>query len=107
MSTLDGRGKGFEDKFAHDEEIAFKAKIKRNHLFSNWVADQVAVSDSDRDSFLQKYNEFDMSKPDIHFLIDLAEKDLEAAGIDISEHRLENKLEDLLVEATALIRQKG
>lgn len=38
MTTFDDRQKAYEDKFAHDEELNFKAKVKAAKLFAAWVA---------------------------------------------------------------------
>lgn len=38
MSTFDKREEGFERKFAHDEELRFKASARRNKLLGLWAA---------------------------------------------------------------------
>ena len=38
MTTFNDREKGFENKFAHDEEMQFKAAARRNKLLGLWAA---------------------------------------------------------------------
>ena len=38
MSTFDERERGFENKFAHDEELQFKTFARRNKLVGQWAA---------------------------------------------------------------------
>jgi len=38
MSTFDEREQAFEAKFAHDEEMRFKAVARRNRLVGLWAA---------------------------------------------------------------------
>ena len=38
MSTFDERGKSFEKKFAHDEELQFKVSAKRNKYLGEWAS---------------------------------------------------------------------
>ena len=38
MATFDNREKGFENKFAHDAEMQFKAEARRNKLLGLWAA---------------------------------------------------------------------
>jgi hypothetical protein len=38
MSTFDDREKAFENKFAHDAEMQFKADARRNKLLGLWAA---------------------------------------------------------------------
>ena len=37
-TTFDKREEGFEKKFAHDEELRFKAMARRNKLLGLWAA---------------------------------------------------------------------
>jgi hypothetical protein len=38
MTTFSDREKGFENKFAHDEAMQFKAQARRNKLLGLWAA---------------------------------------------------------------------
>ena len=38
MTTFDKREESFEGKFAHDEELRFKAMARRNKLLGLWAA---------------------------------------------------------------------
>ena len=42
MTTFDKRKEGFESKFAHDEELRFKATARRNKLLGLWAAEKLA-----------------------------------------------------------------
>ena len=44
MSTFDKREEGFEKKFAHDEELLFKANARRNKLLGLWAAEKLGLS---------------------------------------------------------------
>jgi len=37
MSSFDDRGDAFENKYAHDAEMQFKAEARRNKLLGLWV----------------------------------------------------------------------
>ena len=39
MSTFDDRENAFENKFAHDEEMKFKAVARTNKLIGLWAAE--------------------------------------------------------------------
>lgn len=38
MTTFDNREQAFENKFAHDAEMQFKAEARRNKLLALWAA---------------------------------------------------------------------
>ncbi len=44
MTTFDDRETAFEAKFAHDEEMQFKAEARRNKLLGLWAADLLGKS---------------------------------------------------------------
>ncbi|HWM81475.1 MAG TPA: DUF1476 domain-containing protein [Pseudolabrys sp.] len=54
MSTLDQRGKDFEKKFAHDEELRFKATARRNKLLGLWAAEKLGKSGADADAYAKE-----------------------------------------------------
>lgn len=39
MTTFDDRERAYEAKFAHDEELNFKAEARRNRLIGEWAAE--------------------------------------------------------------------
>ena len=43
MTTFDKREEGFEKKFAHDEELRFKANARRNKLLGLWAAEKLGT----------------------------------------------------------------
>ena len=47
MSTFDDRENAFENKFAHDAEMQFKAEARRNKLLGLWAADLLGKSGDD------------------------------------------------------------
>jgi hypothetical protein len=51
MSTFDKREEGFEKKFAHDEELRFKAYARRNKQLGLWAADKMGISGADADAY--------------------------------------------------------
>lgn len=44
MTTFDERERAFEEKFAHDEELKFKATVKTAKLLAEWAAFQIGLS---------------------------------------------------------------
>ena len=44
MTTFDKREEGFEKKFAHDEELKFKAEARRNKLLGLWAAEKLGIT---------------------------------------------------------------
>ncbi|MDK3074171.1 DUF1476 domain-containing protein [Sedimentitalea sp. JM2-8] len=51
MTTFDDRENAFEAKYAHDEEMTFKAVARRNKLTGLWAAGLLGKSGSDADDY--------------------------------------------------------
>lgn len=47
MTTFDERENAFENKFAHDEEMKFKAQARANKLLGLWAAELLGKSGDD------------------------------------------------------------
>ena len=43
MTTFDDRERGFEAKFAHDQELEFKTTARRNRLLGLWAAELMGL----------------------------------------------------------------
>ncbi|UWQ89535.1 DUF1476 domain-containing protein [Aliisedimentitalea scapharcae] len=51
MTTFDDRESAFEAKFAHDEEMQFKAQARCNKLLGLWAAELMGKSGDDAEAY--------------------------------------------------------
>jgi hypothetical protein len=51
MSTFDDRETAFEAKFAHDEEMQFKAEARANKLLGLWAAELLGKSGDEAEAY--------------------------------------------------------
>ncbi len=51
MTTFDDRESAFENKFAHDEEMAFRAVARRNKLLGLWAAELLGKKGDDANAY--------------------------------------------------------
>ena len=51
MTTFDDRENAFESKYAHDEEMKFKAEARANKLLGLWAAELMGKTGSDADAY--------------------------------------------------------
>jgi len=54
MNDLNDREKGFERKFANDQEIEFKINAKRNKLLASWAASILKLNEEQKKIILLK-----------------------------------------------------
>ena len=99
MSTFDDREKAFESKFAHDEEMLFKARARRNRLFGEWVAEQLGLSGEAATDYASSIHVADLEEEGDEDIYRKVRADLEAASVEVSDHRLEKLMAELEAEA--------
>jgi len=54
MTTFEDRESAFENKFAHDEEMKFKAEARRNKLLGLWAAELLSKTGEDADTYAKE-----------------------------------------------------
>jgi hypothetical protein len=103
MSEFDKREEAFERKFAHDEELRFKATARRNKMLGLWTAQKLGLSGAEAENYAQSIvlAEFDGGD---NAVIDRVRKDLEAKGVAQSEHQITRTMTDLMERAITDIK---
>ncbi len=54
MTTFDDRESAFENKFAHDEEMKFRAEARCNKLLGLWAAELLGKTGDDAQSYAKE-----------------------------------------------------
>lgn len=54
MTTFDDRESAFENKFAHDAEMIFKAEARANRLLGLWAAELLGKSGDEADAYARE-----------------------------------------------------
>jgi|TARA_B100000073_G_scaffold68287_1_gene50464 Uncharacterized conserved protein len=62
MSSFDEREKGFEKKFAHDEELQFKITAKKNKYLGEWASKILGYSDDKEKEYIQSVIKADFAE---------------------------------------------
>src|ERR687898_868565 len=78
MTTFDKREEGFERKFAHDEELRFKATARRNKLLGLWIAQKLGMSGADADTYAKEVVQADFEEAGDDDVFRKVRKDLDA-----------------------------
>lgn len=104
---FEDRKKGFENKWAHDEELRFKVFARRNKLLGLWAAEQAGISGADADAYAREVVQADFAKPGDEDVFEKVKADFAAKSLDISEHTIRRTMEELLETAKAQISQEA
>ena len=105
MTTFDKRGDAFENKFAHDETLRFKATARRNKQLALWAAEKLGRTDLD--AYVREVIASDLEEAGDEDLFRKIRKDFDAAGVAQSDHQIRHAMEEFLTKAMAEIKTTG
>ena len=103
MTTFDKREEGFEKKFAHDEELRFKATARRNKLLGLWVAQKLGMSGPDADVYAKEVVQADFEEAGEDDVFRKVRKDLDAKGAAASDQEIRTQMVQLMAQAVQQI----
>jgi hypothetical protein len=107
MTTFEDREKGFERKFAHDEELKFKATARRNKLLGLWAAEKLGLSGDEAQSYAREVVKADLAEPGEEDVFRKVRGDFDAKGVDQSDHQIRRMMGDLMAQAVHQIETEG
>jgi hypothetical protein len=104
MTTFDKREEGFEKKFAHDEELRFKANARRNKLLGLWAAEKLGISGTAADAYAKEVIVADFEEAGDNDVFRKLRKDFDAKGVAQSDQQIRQKMDELMRTAIAQIQ---
>ncbi|MEK9661239.1 MAG: DUF1476 domain-containing protein [Alphaproteobacteria bacterium] len=107
MAGFNEREKAFENKFKHDEELKFKAMARRNKLLGLWAAEKMGISGAEADAYAMEVVKADFEEAGDDDVLRKVLGDLQAKGVDASEHIVRKHMDDLLDTAVQQVSAEG
>ncbi|MGN6550166.1 MAG: DUF1476 domain-containing protein [Pararhizobium sp.] len=104
MSFMDEREHAFENLFAHDEELRFRSVVRRNKLLGLWAAELLGKTGSDADEYAKAVIAADFEEAGDEDVFRKVRADLDAAGVEQSDHQIRRRMIELLAVAVTEIR---
>jgi hypothetical protein len=101
--AFEERKNAFEEQFAHDEGLRFKAIARRNKAVALWIAETNGLSGADAEKYADEFVGAQVGKSDDDVAAAL-KADLTDGGIDLSDHRLRKKMDEEMLAAVAAVR---
>lgn len=103
MTTFDDRENAFENLYAHDAEMQFKAEARRNKLLGIWAAEKMGLDGEAAQAYAKTVVIEDLKEVGDDDVYRKIAADLEAKGAGIPEGELRRRMQALLTEAKAQI----
>ena len=104
MNTFDKRQEGFEKKFAHDEELRFKATARRNKLLGQWAAEKLGLTGADVDAYAKDVVMADFEEAGDDDVFRKVRKDFDAKNVAVPDQDIRAAMQELLAKAVEQIQ---
>ena len=99
MTTFDDRELGFENRFAHDRDLDFKAKARRNRQLGLWAAGLMGLEGDHRDDYANAVVKSEVDLPGDEDVLRKVAKDLSASGLKVTEGEVRARMDEFLAIA--------
>jgi hypothetical protein len=104
MTSFDKREEAFEQQFAHDEELRFKATARRNKLLGQWAAEKLGLSGAEAETYAKSVVMADFEEAGDHDVLRKIRKDFDAKSVAQSDHQIGRVMSELMAKAIADIK---
>jgi hypothetical protein len=104
MSGFDKRREGYESKFAHDQDLKFKATARRNKLLGLWAAGKMGLSGQAAEDYAKEVVKADFEEAGDDDVFRKVRKDLDAKKVDVSDHQIRREMDELMATAVEQIQ---
>ena len=98
MSSFDDRENAFENKFAHDAQMQFKAEARRNKLVGLWAAGLLGKSGDEAEAYAKEVIKSDFEEAGDEDVLRKLAGDL---GDAADEATIRAKMNEMMAEAKA------
>lgn len=99
MTTFDDREKGFERKFALDQEVLFLAHARRDKLFGMWAAERMGLKGAEAEAYAKSIVKEDIAHPGDSDVVHKVSADLAGKGVKVDETELTGVLGEMFAKA--------
>lgn len=103
MTTFDDRENAFENKFAHDAEMQFRAEARRNKLLGLWAADLMGKTGDEADAYAKEVIRADFEEAGDEDVYRKVSGDL---GDKATEQEIRIKMVEFMSKAKAQLMQE-
>ena len=93
MSSFDERQKGFEKKFAHDQELQFKVSARRNKYLGQWASQILGYDQEKEKEYIQAVIKSDFEEAGDEDVFRKLKSDLK--DHNISDEEIRKKMDEL------------
>lgn len=102
MSAFEDREKGFERKFASDQELEFKAQSRASRMLGEWAAKKMGLENVD--DYVRAVVRAELGAGGEDDVVRKVIQDLAGSGIEVRESEVRSKMDESLAVAREQVK---
>ena len=106
MTSFDDREKAFEKKFAHDQDLKFKAEARRNKALAEWAGGKMGLAGTALEDYIKAVRKADLAEKGDDDVFGKVKADLAAKGLKVADTEIRKVMRDALAKAVAELENK-
>jgi len=103
MTTFDEREKSYEKKFAHDQDLKFKAEARRNKMLAEWAAAKLGLAGPDVEDYVKAVRKADLAEKGDDDVFRKVRKDFDDKGVAVPDTEIRAIMGKFLADAVQQI----
>jgi hypothetical protein len=100
MTTFDEREKAYEAQLAHDEELKFRAYVRRNKMLGLWAAEKLGKNRAAATDYAAALIKTHIEGTGDESVFAKLRADFDAAQVTVSDHQIRREMVELFAMAT-------
>jgi len=104
MATFDERQKGFEKKFAMDQDLKFRAESRRNKMMAEWAGAKLDITGAALDDYIKAVRKADLEEKGDDDVFRKIRGDLDAKKITVTDNEIREAMLKFLETAVTQIQ---
>ena len=105
MSSFEDRERGFEKKYANEQELEFRAHARMNKMLAEWAAERMGLENVG--DYVRAVVRQDMEQPGEGDVLRKISQDLAGAGIEVRESEVRSRMDEFLAQAREHVKTGG
>jgi hypothetical protein len=102
MSTFEDRERGFEKKYAADQEAEFRAQSRGARMLGDWAAKKMGLENLD--DYVRAVVKAELGAGGEDDVVRKVIQDLAGAGIEVRESEVRSKMDEFLAVARGQVK---
>lgn len=99
MTTFDEREKGYEKKFALDQDLRFKAESRRNKMLAEWAGAKLGITGAALEDYIKAVRKADLAEKGDDDVLRKVKQDFADKGVAIEDAEIRKVMGEFLAKA--------